>query len=101
MIGDYYFIDSLIEKHLDPTFKGGIVLVLTSILDFNKFNEKQEMLIKMEKPLITFPVTIYLRKNSYLTEVINEKLRYFKTAGLIEYWWNASIDKKYLKVWEE
>lgn len=43
------------------------------------------------------PVVFYIQKNSYLTEVLNEKIDDLKSAGLIDYWISKYLDPKYLK----
>lgn len=47
-----------------------------------------------------FPVVIYVPKDFYLTEAINEKISFLQAAGLIEYWHSQIIDERYLKVIE-
>lgn len=47
------------------------------------------------------PVAVYFRKNSHLVEVFNRKLRMLKAAGLVEYWTNKFLEKKYLRVKDE
>lgn len=46
--------------------------------------------------LMTISMVGYLRKNSYLTEIVNEKIGFFHTAGLISIWDRRS--SKILKV---
>ena len=47
---------------------------------------------------MTVPVVFYLQKNSYLTEVLNEKVENLKSAGLIDYFISKYLDPKYLRL---
>lgn len=47
-----------------------------------------------------FPVVIYVPKDFYLTEAINEKIQFLQAAGLIDYWHKEIIDERFLKVVE-
>lgn len=47
-----------------------------------------------------FPVVIYVPKDFYLTEAINEKIQFLQAAGIIDYWHKEIIDERFLKVVE-
>lgn len=86
---------------LDPSFKGGVATSYDKVLQFNSANRMQSTFKVLERPLITFPVVIYLRKNSYLTKSFNVQLGRLKNGGIIEYWMNTYYEMQYLKFMEE
>lgn len=43
------------------------------------------------------PVVIYVPKDFYLTEILNEKITILQAAGLIDYWHAMIIDRRFLK----
>lgn len=88
-------------KTLDPTFKGAVDRSSDAILRFNKNNRRNQTLKVLETPLLVSPIVIYLRKNSYLTEALNEKLNLLNSNGIIGYWINNYLESKYLNVKEE
>lgn len=45
---------------------------------------------------MTIPITLYLRKNHYLIDVINEKVDALITAGLINYWIEQNIGNTFI-----
>jgi hypothetical protein len=51
--------------------------------------------------LMTIPVVIYMRKDFYLLDALNEKIKALKAAGLIEFWNYENIDKKLIHVRKE
>lgn len=63
-----------------------------------KLNETKSVICK--EIFMLFPVVIYVQKDFYLTEAINEKIRNLHSAGLIDYWHTGIIDERYLKVVE-
>lgn len=42
---------------------------------------------------MTIPITLYLKKNHYLVDVVNEKVDALITYGLINYWIEQNIGK--------
>lgn len=63
-----------------------------------KFNETKSVICK--EIFMLFPVVIYVQKDSYLREAINEKIRNLQAAGLIDKWHTEIIDERLLKVEE-
>jgi hypothetical protein len=68
------------------------------ILHFNKLNHNNFTFNVCNEYIMTVPVVFYLQKNSYLTEIINEKIGDLKSAGLIDHYISKYLDPKYLKV---
>lgn len=85
-------------KTLDSNFKGAFVSSYDEILHLNQLHHKNFTFNVCNEIILTVPVVFYIQKNSYLTEVINEKLDDLKSAGLIDYWISKYLDPKYLKV---
>lgn len=52
----------------------------------NGLNDRKFTNIFCKEDLMTISMVAYLPKNSYLTEVVNEKIGIFHNAGLIDIW---------------
>ena len=83
---------------LDYKFKGVLVSSNDEIIYLNKMNYKNFTFNVCNEVVVTIPIVFYLQKNSYLTEIFNEKIDAFKSAGLIDYWMSKYLDPKYLRV---
>jgi hypothetical protein len=70
------------------------------VLYLNKLNHKNFTYKVLKEKIINVPTVFYLKKGSYLTEIINEKINIFKSTGLIDYWIKKYLDPKYFKVKE-
>lgn len=46
---------------------------------------------------MTISVVIYVKKDFYLLDALNEKIELLKAAGLIEFWNSQDIDEHFLK----
>lgn len=58
-----------------------------SLLNYkNDLQDKNVTNIFCKEDLMTISMVAYLPKHSYLTEVVNEKIGIFHTAGLIDIW---------------
>lgn len=58
-----------------------------SLLNYkNDLQDRNFTNIFCKEDLMTISMVAYLPKNSYLTEVVNEKIGIFHTAGLIDIW---------------
>lgn len=90
--------DDFSELTLDPTFKGAVLRRLDDILFYNRKNRLRKTYNVLENPLLVSPTVIYLRKNSYLTETLNEKLNLLKSNGIIDYWIGHYLGSQYLKI---
>ena len=83
---DYYE-----NKIFDPSFKGAIATTLSFVLFENQMNYPNKTYKVCKEKLMTIPITLYLRKNHYLIDVVNEKIDALITAGLINYWAEQNI----------
>jgi hypothetical protein len=63
------------------------------VIYFNQFETKENQNVACKEKVMTIPVVIYARKDFYLHESINEKIKRLITAGLIEYWNIKDINK--------
>lgn len=88
------------KRTLDPFFKGAIVSSNDEILYLNRLNHENFTYNACNEIILTVPVVFYIHKNSYLTEIINEKIDDLKAAGLIDYWISKYLDPKYLRLKE-
>lgn len=79
-------------KHLDSSFKAGIVEPLDSVI--REYSKSSTPLNILSKPLLTAPVVIYLQKNSFLTQIFTSTIQQMMEAGLIEYWINQKWTSK-------
>lgn len=86
------------KKTLDPSFKGCTAVRLDDVLNFNKLNRRNSTLKMLEKPLIVSPTVIYLKKNSYLTEALNDKLNLLMSNGIIDHWIGTFLGLQYQKI---
>lgn len=85
--------EKLIANVHDPSFKGVFVRSLSGILYLNEqkyFANEKTFLICKEK-LMTVPVVVFAKKNFYLLDAINRKIKVFHAAGLISYWHSRAI----------
>lgn len=62
------------------------------------YNQTQSLMCK--EIFMMFPVVIYVPKDFYLTEAINDKIQFLQAAGIIDYWHKEIIDERFLKVVE-
>jgi hypothetical protein len=92
--------DDVVDKRkmtLDPSFTGGVTGTLDIFLYFNKLNHEKFVFNILDEKIASVPIVFYLRKNSYFTEVVNEKLRNFASSGLITKWINDSLQPQFSK----
>lgn len=70
----------------DSTFKGAYGGSITYFLYTNQISSK-DMNNKFCKDIfLTIPVVIYITKNFYLLEALNDKIKLLNSAGLINFW---------------
>lgn len=62
----------------------------------NKLNQKNFTFNVCNEIIMTVPVVFYLHKNSFLTDILNEKIDDLKSSGLIDYWISKYLDPNYL-----
>lgn len=95
---DLNFVDSYLMKTLDPYSKSATVTSNDEVVFQNKKNFKNFTYNVCNEVILTIPTVFYLHKDSYLTEVFNEKIDNLKSAGLIDYFISKYLDPKYLRV---
>lgn len=79
--------DEILEKISDPTCKCSLVHHTTIIKYKNSLpNRAKNQSIFCKEYLTSQMMVPYLRKNFYLTEIVNEKMQIFHAAGLIGAW---------------
>jgi hypothetical protein len=89
-------VQQMLEKTIDPNFKGAVTKSLEQVAYFNKVNRANFTLTVCKEYLFTFQYGIYFQKNSFLTKHFNEKISLFKSSGLIDFWASSFIDSKYI-----
>ncbi len=57
-----------------------------SLIEYKNTLENRNQSIFCKEYLMTVAMVAYLRKNFYLTDIVNEKIGIFHAAGLIEFW---------------
>ncbi|KAJ6635609.1 hypothetical protein Bhyg_14195 [Pseudolycoriella hygida] len=78
--------DEILEKISDTDFKGSLMHT-SSLIDYkNGMKNGSATSLFCKEYLMTVPMVAYLRKNYYLTEIVNEKIGIFSAAGLIDFW---------------
>lgn len=83
---------------MDQYSKTAVVSSFDEVVFLNKLNFKNFTYNACNEAIMTIPTVFYLRKHSYLTEIVNEKIDDLKSAGLIDYFISKYLDPKYLKV---
>lgn len=86
------------EVRVDPHFKGAVVRSLAMTIYDNQKDSKERRLLVCKEIFITMPVVIYVKKNFYLLDALNEKIEMLVAAGLINFWHFKDLDKNILKV---
>lgn len=62
-------------------------------------NQKNDKISRYEickEFVTTIPVVIYTKKDFYLLNALDEKIRLLKAAGLIDFWNFQDVDKRFL-----
>ena len=90
--------DKSIEETLNPKSKFAVVDSSDEVIYINKHNHKEITYNVLNEIVLTVPTVFYLKKNSYLTNAINEKIDDLLSAGLINYWISKYLDEKYLRL---
>lgn len=77
--------DEILDKISDTNFKGSLMHT-ASLIEYKNSLENRKQSIFCKQYLMTVAMVAYLRKNFYLTEIMNEKIGLFHAAGLIGFW---------------
>lgn len=86
MFLDITDFDDILEKLSDSNFKGTLTHTSSLIVFKNEQKGRKFTNLFCKEYLMTISMVAYLRKNFYLTEMVNEKIGFFHTAGLINIW---------------
>ncbi|XP_070491373.1 uncharacterized protein [Chironomus tepperi] len=90
----YKFID----ETLNPTSTHTVVDSSDEVIYMNKHSINGISYSVLNEIVLTVPTVFYMRKNSYLTNIINEKIDDLLSNGLINYWISKYLDDKYLRL---
>lgn len=93
--------DSAVEQVKDPKFKGAFSKTLTGALYLNQLSFNTTLYKICKEPYMTLPIVMYVQKNFYLLDEINEKILLFQAAGLIEHRHSKTVDSNFLNIKEE
>lgn len=83
----------IMEKLKDPTFKGTVVRSKSKVMYSNHVNRYNYIHEFGQQRVFNMQVVLFFQKESFLTEVFNEKLNQLITAGLIEHWDKTTFKK--------
>jgi hypothetical protein len=83
------------KQTLNSSFKAGVVGTFDIFLHLNKINHKNFTYNILDEKIGSVPVVFYLRKNSFFTEVVNEKLRVFASSGLTGKWIDDALQPQF------
>jgi len=86
----------MLENKNQTSFKGCVPLSLMQILSYNQYNDEKFAIGK--EHFMTIPLVIYVKKNFYLLQNLSRKIQLMQNAGLIHYWHEKVVDKKYSMV---
>lgn len=84
----------------DPTFTGAYLQSLHKVLYLNQFQPLDLRKKYCKEVFMTMPEVIYMKKDFYLLDELNEKIELMKAAGLIKFWSFRDIDKNKLNAKE-
>lgn len=82
---DGKFVEDFTHETLNPSFKGGMLLVFDNE---NKIHVNKTYYNVLNEAIAMLPIVIYFKPNSYLVEPFNEKLSILTSSGLIHHWAN-------------
>lgn len=88
-------VDDIIQKILDPRFKGAYLASRDSALHYNFENRKNFTIKICEEILYNRQFGIYFQKPTFLKQVFDEKLHQFMQYGLIEWWVDSYTEKPF------
>ncbi|CRK90118.1 CLUMA_CG003836, isoform A [Clunio marinus] len=89
------------EINTNPNFKGALFRSLTGILYYNQLNYNKTQSMICKEMFMMFHVVIYVPKDFYLKEAINQKIQILIASGLIEFWHKSIIDQRFRRIEED
>lgn len=88
------------EDVKNPNFKGAFSKTVTGALYLNQLSFNSTMFKICKEVYITQPIVVYVQKDFYLVNEINENILLFQASGLIQHWNSKTVDSKFLKIEE-
>lgn len=79
-------VDYLVEKTLNPLFKGAYLASKDSVLYYNLEHRNNHTLKICKEILYNRQFGIYFPRNTFLKEIFDEKINQFLQYGFIEEW---------------
>jgi hypothetical protein len=83
---------------MNPHSKTAYATSYEEVVAFNKHFFNNITMNICNEVIMTIPTVFYLRKNSYLTRIIDEKISALNSAGLTNFLISKYLDPKYLRV---
>ena len=93
--------DEFRAKLQNPDNKIAVVDSSDEVMYNNKKSHRNFTFNVLNEVIMSVPIVFYLQKNSYLTEIFNEKIDALKSAGLIDHWISKYLELKYLTLKRE
>jgi hypothetical protein len=87
-----------LRQTMNPSSRVAFATSYEEIVFANKVNFKNFTYNVCNEVIMTIPTVFYLRKNSYLTRTIDEKIDDLNSAGLTNFLISKYLDPKYLRV---
>lgn len=81
----------------DLTFKGAYGQSLPTIIYFNQINPKNLQHTMTKETFVTIPIVVFLKKDFYLLNALNNQIMNLISAGMIDLWYRQDIDQRKLK----
>lgn len=89
--------NNIINEIAGNKIAGALLRSYTGALYSNQLNFNKTISLLCKQIFMMFPVVMYVQKDFYLTEAIDEKIQLLQAAGLIEYWHSEIIDPRFMK----
>lgn len=87
----------MLEQLTSSDFKGALADQRSLIIHANKIKSTDKALM-LREPFLTLPSVLYVTKNFYLIDTLNEELENIKSCGLMKLWQWKYVDKDFEKV---
>lgn len=92
-------IETKIKQHsVDPEFKGTFIRSFTNIVYCNQKNAHQKDVKMCKEVYSTTPIVMFVKKDFYLLDEINQRIDMLISSGLIEFWHFQDVDKRFLNI---
>jgi hypothetical protein len=78
--------DNIQMSTLNHYSRKALVTSNDEVIHLNKLNQRNFTFNVLNEVIMTVPVVFYVQKDSYLSDIIDEKIFDLKSSGLIDYW---------------